>query len=92
MSTCSRRGTDSKPQRAERSVEFSAVPLAGLTTALRGAPLKRLVPFDKPQHEPFVKAKLPGINALHGKNRCCRDRHRRRSYFTTSVNTFGIEP
>ena len=49
-----------------RSVEFSAVPLAGLTTALRRAPWKLLfVPFDKPQHELFVKPELPGINPLH---------------------------
>ncbi len=47
------------------SVEFSTVPLAGLTTALRGAPLKLLfVPFDKPQHELFVKPELQGIKAL----------------------------
>lgn len=50
------------------SVEFSAVPLAGLTTALRGAPLKLLfVPFDKPQHELFVKPEIQGIKALRGK-------------------------
>jgi len=50
------------------SVEFSAVPLAGLTTALRGAPLKLLfVPFDKPQHELVVKPELQGIKALRGK-------------------------
>ena len=66
MSICSRRRSDSKPRRAERSVEFSAVPLAGLTTALRRAPWKLLfVPFDKPQHELFVKSELPGINPLH---------------------------
>ena len=66
------------------SVEFSAVPLAGLTTALRGAPLKLLfVPFDKPQHELFVKPELQGIKALRGKeNRRCWDRHHRRSHVT----------
>jgi NitT/TauT family transport system substrate-binding protein len=50
------------------SVEFSAVPLAGLTTALRGAPLKLLfVHFDKPQHELFAKPELQGIKSLRGK-------------------------
>jgi len=50
------------------SVEFSAVPLAGLTTALRGAPLKLLfVAFDKPQHELFVKPELQDLKALRGK-------------------------
>jgi len=50
------------------SVEFSAVPLAGLTTALRGAPLKLLfVAFDKPQHELFTKPEFQDIKALRGK-------------------------
>lgn len=50
------------------SVEFSAVPLAGLTTALRGAPLRLLfVAFDKPQHELFTKPELQDIKALRGK-------------------------
>jgi ABC-type nitrate/sulfonate/bicarbonate transport system substrate-binding protein len=50
------------------SVEFSAVPLAGLTTALRGGPLKLLfVPFDKPQHELLVKPDIQDLKALRGK-------------------------
>jgi|RhiMetdeSRZDD1v2_1073273.scaffolds.fasta_scaffold194149_1 ABC-type nitrate/sulfonate/bicarbonate transport system substrate-binding protein len=50
------------------SVEFSAVPLAGLTTALRGGPLKVLfVHFDKPQHELFTKRELQDLKALRGK-------------------------
>ena len=50
------------------SVEFSAVPLAGLTTALRGGPLKLLfVPFDKPQHELFAKPEIQGLRSLRGK-------------------------
>jgi NitT/TauT family transport system substrate-binding protein len=50
------------------NVEFSAVPLAGLTTALRGAPLKLLFcQFDKPQHSLFAKADLSTIKALRGK-------------------------
>jgi NitT/TauT family transport system substrate-binding protein len=50
------------------NVEFSAVPLAGLTTALRGAPLKLLFcQFDKPQHALFAKAELSTIKALRGK-------------------------
>jgi NitT/TauT family transport system substrate-binding protein len=50
------------------SVEFSAVPLAGLTTALRGAPLKLLYcQFDKPQHSFFARAEFASIKALRGK-------------------------
>lgn len=50
------------------NVEFSAVPLAGLTTALRGAPLKLLFcQFDKPQHSLFAKSELSTIKALRGK-------------------------
>jgi NitT/TauT family transport system substrate-binding protein len=50
------------------SVEFSAVPLAGLTTALRGAPLKLLYcQFDKPQHSFFARAEFTSIKALRGK-------------------------
>ena len=50
------------------SVEFSAVPLAGLSTALRGGPLKLLfVGFDKPQHELFARPDLQGLKALRGK-------------------------
>ena len=50
------------------SVEFSAVPLAGLTTALRGGPLKILfVHFDKPQHELFTRRELQELKALRGK-------------------------
>src|SRR5262244_2756446 len=50
------------------SVEFSAVPLAGVTTALRGAPLKVLFcQNDQPQHVLFSKVDLPNIRALRGK-------------------------
>jgi NitT/TauT family transport system substrate-binding protein len=50
------------------NVEFSAVPLAGLTTALRGAPLKLLFcQFDKPQHALFAKGEVSTIKALRGK-------------------------
>jgi len=50
------------------NVEFSAVPLAGLTTALRGAPLKLLFcQFDKPQHSLYARAEFPNVKALRGK-------------------------
>jgi NitT/TauT family transport system substrate-binding protein len=50
------------------NVEFSAVPLAGLTTALRGAPLKLIFcQFDKPQHALFAKPEYPNIKSLRGK-------------------------
>ena len=50
------------------SVEFSGVPLAGLTTALRGAPLKLLFcQNDRPQHVLFAKPDLQNIKALRGK-------------------------
>jgi len=50
------------------SVEFSGVPLSGLTTALRGAPLKVLFcQNDRPQHVLFAKAGLQNIGALRGK-------------------------
>ena len=50
------------------NVEFSAVPLAGLTTALRGAPLKLLFcQFDKPQHALYARAEFSGIGALRGR-------------------------
>src|SRR5215510_14641812 len=50
------------------SVEFSAVPLSGLTTALRGAPLKVLFcQNDRPQHVLFAKSDLQNIKALRGK-------------------------
>jgi ABC-type nitrate/sulfonate/bicarbonate transport system substrate-binding protein len=50
------------------SVEFSAVPLAGLTTALRGASLKLLFcQNDRPQHVLFAKADVQNLKALRGK-------------------------
>ena len=50
------------------SVEFSTVPLLGLTTALRGGALKvLLVHFDKPQHALYAKSELQNIRALRGK-------------------------
>lgn len=50
------------------NVEFSAVPLAGLTTALRGAPLKLIFcQFDKPQHSLYARAEFSNIKSLRGK-------------------------
>ncbi len=50
------------------NVEFSAVPLAGLTTALRGAPLKLIFcQFDKPQHSLYARAEFPSIKSLRGR-------------------------
>lgn len=50
------------------SVEFSAVPLAGLTTALRGGPLKLLFcQFDKPQHALYARPEFSNVKALRGK-------------------------
>lgn len=50
------------------NVEFSSVPMVGLTTALRGAPLKVLFcQNDKPQHAVFAKPDIQTIKALRGK-------------------------
>lgn len=50
------------------NVPFSTVPLVGLTTAVRGAPLKLIFcPFDKPQHVLFAKPEIQNIKALRGK-------------------------
>lgn len=50
------------------NVEFSGVPLAGLTTALRGGGLKLLFcQFDKPQHALFARPEFTNIKALRGK-------------------------
>jgi sulfonate transport system substrate-binding protein len=50
------------------NVEFSGVPLAGLTTALRGGPLKLIFcQFDKPQHSLYARAEFPSIKSLRGK-------------------------
>ena len=50
------------------SVEFSAVPLAGLTTALRGGPLKLIFcQFDKPQHALYARSEISSVKALRGK-------------------------
>ena len=50
------------------SVEFSGVPLSGLTTALRGAPLKVLFcQNDRPQHVLFAKSDLQNLKALREK-------------------------
>lgn len=50
------------------NVEFSAVPLSALTTALRGAPLKVLfVNFDRPQHVLLARPELQNPRALRGK-------------------------
>lgn len=50
------------------NVEFSGVPLAGLTTALRGGGLKLLLcQFDKPQHSLFARPEYSSVKALRGK-------------------------
>jgi ABC-type nitrate/sulfonate/bicarbonate transport system substrate-binding protein len=50
------------------NVEFSGVPLAGLTTALRGGGLKLLFcQFDKPQHSLFARPEYSSVKALRGK-------------------------
>ena len=50
------------------NVEFSGVPLAGLTTALRGGGVKLLFcQFDKPQHALFAKPEYQNVKALRGK-------------------------
>jgi ABC-type nitrate/sulfonate/bicarbonate transport system substrate-binding protein len=50
------------------NVEFSTVPLLGMTTALRGAALKVLmVHFDKPQHALFAKNEIQNLKLLRGK-------------------------
>jgi ABC-type nitrate/sulfonate/bicarbonate transport system substrate-binding protein len=50
------------------NVEFSTVPLLGMTTALRGASLKVLmVHFDKPQHALFAKNEIQNLKLLRGK-------------------------
>jgi NitT/TauT family transport system substrate-binding protein len=50
------------------SVEFSTVPLLGLTTALRGGGLKvLLVHFDRPQHALFTKNEIQNLKLLRGK-------------------------
>jgi NitT/TauT family transport system substrate-binding protein len=50
------------------SVEFSTVPLLGLTTALRGGALKvLLVHFDKPQHALFTRSEIVNLKLLRGK-------------------------
>jgi ABC-type nitrate/sulfonate/bicarbonate transport system substrate-binding protein len=50
------------------NVEFSSVPMVGLTTALRGAPLKVLFcQNDKPQHVLFAKPDIQTVKALRSK-------------------------
>jgi len=50
------------------NVEFSGVPLAGLTTALRGGGVKLLFcQFDKPQHVLYSRPEFASIKALRGK-------------------------
>jgi ABC-type nitrate/sulfonate/bicarbonate transport system substrate-binding protein len=50
------------------NVQFSAVPLAGLTTAMRGGGLKLIFcQFDKPQHALYAKPEFANIKALRGK-------------------------
>ena len=50
------------------NVEFSAVPLAGLTTALRGGGLKLIFcQFDKPQHALYAKPEFANVKALRGR-------------------------
>ena len=50
------------------NVEFSGVPLAGLTTALRGGAVKLLFcQFDKPQHALFARPEFATVKALRGR-------------------------
>jgi ABC-type nitrate/sulfonate/bicarbonate transport system substrate-binding protein len=50
------------------NVEFSGVPLAGLTTALRGGGLKLIFcQFDKPQHLLYSRPEFPSIKSLRGR-------------------------
>jgi ABC-type nitrate/sulfonate/bicarbonate transport system substrate-binding protein len=50
------------------NVEFSGVPLAGLTTALRGGGLKLIFcQFDKPQHLLYSRPEFPNIKSLRGR-------------------------
>ena len=64
------------------SVEFSGVPLSGLTTALRGAPLKVLFcQNDRPQHVLFAKPDLQNIRALRGKKIAVADPVSLTTYF-----------
>ena len=50
------------------NVPFSTVPLVGLTTAVRGAPLKLIFcSFDRPQHVLFARPEMQNIKALRGK-------------------------
>jgi NitT/TauT family transport system substrate-binding protein len=50
------------------NVEFSGVPLAGLTTGLRGGGLKLIFcQFDKPQHVLYSRPEFPNIKSLRGR-------------------------
>jgi NitT/TauT family transport system substrate-binding protein len=50
------------------NVEFSGVPLAGLTTALRGGGLKLLFcQFDKPQHLLYARPEFSTVKSLRGR-------------------------
>jgi ABC-type nitrate/sulfonate/bicarbonate transport system substrate-binding protein len=50
------------------NVEFSGVPLAGLTTALRGGGMKLIFcQFDKPQHLLYARPEFSAIKSLRGK-------------------------
>ena len=50
------------------NVVFSGVPLAGLTTSLRGGGLKLIFcQFDKPQHLLYARQEFPSIKALRGR-------------------------
>ena len=50
------------------NVDFSGVPLAGLTTALRGGALKLIFcQFDKPQHLLYARPEFPNIKSLRGR-------------------------
>lgn len=50
------------------NVEFSGVPLAGLTTALRGGGLKLIFcQFDKPQHLLYARPEFGSVKSLRGR-------------------------
>ena len=50
------------------NVEFTTIPVAGLTAALRGGPLRVLFStFDRPQHVVFAKPEIRNLMQLRGK-------------------------
>ena len=50
------------------NVEFTTIPVAGLTAGLRGGPLRVLFStFDRPQHVVFAKPEIRNLMQLRGK-------------------------